>query len=106
MTWRWFLLALTVSSLLLWLMLGCAASEGDIEMSGSDGDGDGDGDSDSDSDVDIIYPEHIVPLLNLDDVMTGPISPPPEEFDVELTSGDDDDWDAGVLEDGLDEEGE
>ena len=130
---RWLLLILVVSTLFLWLLLGCSDTAAMDAGGDGDSDSDSDGDTDADTDVDIIYPAYNSPYLGHTGAMTGPISPPPEDFgagdvstgpispppedvaelgEIFAISADgpdtddekEDDWDAGVLEDGYDEE--
>jgi len=73
---------LLVCGVLLAALLGCAGGDDDGEEYWDAG-----SDSDSDTDADIEYPVHTNPHLDMHNVMTGPISPPPEQFD-ELESDD------------------
>jgi hypothetical protein len=79
MRWADAILSLLLASLVLAALLGCAAGDDDdFEVWG---DGGTDGDADGDGDVDIEYPEHTNPNLDIQSLMTGPISPPPEHTD-------------------------
>ena len=100
---RTLLLALSLLSLLLVaIAVACAATE-DSGTGGADADSDSDSDADSDSDTDtsvpIEHPEAINHFMNPSGLMTGPISPPPEDvFGEQLDDEDEDwedDWDAG-----------
>ncbi|MBW2276017.1 MAG: hypothetical protein JRF63_00915 [Deltaproteobacteria bacterium] len=93
---RGLLIAITLLGLLLAAFGGCESAN-DKGGGGSDSDSDSDGDSDSDSDtegVPIEYPEAINHFMNPNGLLTGPISPPPEDvFGDEFDEADD--WDAG-----------
>ena len=92
---RLLMIAVALLGLLLAALGGCessavSASSGDAD---SDSDSDADTDSDTDTDVPIEYPEATNHFMNPNGLMTGPISPPPEDvFGEELDDGDDD-WD-------------
>jgi len=101
---RWLLIALTLQSLVLVVLAGACAASSDDSMGGADSDSDSDSDSDTDIDTDvpIEYPEAINHFLNPNGLMTGPISPPPEDVfgeDLEPT----DEPDAGSPDEELDD---
>jgi hypothetical protein len=96
------LLFLCLCSLWLVALLGCESVEVS-DQSGGDSDADADSDADSDTDVPVQHPEAINPLLDPWGVMTGPISPPPENiYDKKLTGVGD--ADAGAPGEDLDED--
>jgi hypothetical protein len=104
---RYVILTLGLFSLVVSLLLGCSSAE-TADMSGGDSDADSDSDSDSDTDsgIPIQYPEVFNALGNPNSVMTGPISPPPENFfeAAKHPDGDEEDPDAGADDEELDED--
>jgi hypothetical protein len=101
---RSLLLWLTLSSIALVLIAGACSAAEESAMSGGDADADSDTDVDTDTgDVPIEYPEMANPFLKPNSLMTGPISPPPEDvFGDELAE--EHDLDAGLPEEDPDED--
>jgi len=84
-------LLLLVVGLALAVLLGCSGGDDDWDEAPDAGT-----DVDADSDVDIEYPEHTNPNLDFRGLMTGPISPPPENvhpFEHEEPAPEDGDYD-------------
>jgi hypothetical protein len=79
-------LGILITAFFFWVLTGC----GDDGLSGSsDAGGDADSDTDTETgDVPIEYPEVMNPFMNPNDLMTGPISPPPEDVMDAHASGD------------------
>jgi hypothetical protein len=103
---RFLISVLALASIALLLLDGCAASDS-AALAGGDAGTDADSDTDTGG-VPIQHPEAVNPLLDPWGVMTGPISPPPENiYELGRPAGgdeeDDDldtdgDPDAGVLD--------
>ncbi|MBW2276016.1 MAG: hypothetical protein JRF63_00910 [Deltaproteobacteria bacterium] len=101
---RFVLVTLTLLSLALVVIAAACAASDSASMSGSDADGDTDGDSDSDTGgVPIEYPEAINHFMNPNSLLTGPISPPPEDvFEKDLEPAHD--LDSGLPDEEIDED--
>ncbi|MBW2276018.1 MAG: hypothetical protein JRF63_00920 [Deltaproteobacteria bacterium] len=105
---RLFILGLGITCFLLFALASC----GDEDDGGAiDGGTDTDTDSDTDTGVQIEYPEALNPLLDPNSLMTGPISPPPEDVFGDGMTGDgppgpDPTLDDHLVVEGLDDEDE
>jgi len=83
---RLLVLGIAITAFCLWITSGCAGGADD--MGSADGDADSDADTDSDTGgVPIEYPQAINFFENPNSLMTGPISPPPEQVLGEDGSG-------------------
>jgi hypothetical protein len=77
-------LGLVITAFIFWALTGCGDDDGgDYYDAGTDADGDTDTDH-----VPIELPEALIPSMIPNDVMTGPISPPPEDEFGDGLSGD------------------